>query len=93
MTNERLENALKSIGKKSFVEDYNVYCNPSFTSTKKIEILSKKYSQNGAGIRVSFAEDIFKEGKQKEALEIIINSPRISNEVKKQAKEILIDLV
>ena len=91
MTSEKLESALKSIGKRSFVEDYEVYSNKNITSTRKVEILTEKYSKNGSTIRVSFAEEIFKNNMQKEALNIIINSPRISNEVKKLAKVILND--
>jgi mRNA-degrading endonuclease HigB of HigAB toxin-antitoxin module len=92
MNRDKLENALKSIGKKSFVEDYEVYSNHNISLNKKVEVLSKKYSQNGSAIRISFADNIFKNGKQKEALAIIIDSPRISNEVKKNAKTILVDL-
>jgi hypothetical protein len=93
MTNEKLESALKSIGKRSFVEDYEVYSNQNITSTKKIEILTEKYSKNGSTIRVSFAEEIFKNHMQKEALNIIIGSPRISNEVKTLARGIFNNLI
>lgn len=86
---EKLEKSLKSIGKKSFVEDYEIYSNDNILITEKINNLSKKYSRNGSTIRVSFADEIFKNGKQKEALGLIINSPRISNAIKVQAKELL----
>ncbi|MEW9053952.1 MAG: hypothetical protein AB2392_22555 [Neobacillus sp.] len=92
MNTEKLENALKSIGKKSFVEEYEVYSKHNMSSKLKINLLSEKYSKNGATIRVSFAEEIIKNKKQKEALEIIINSPRITYEVKEKAKTILRDL-
>jgi mRNA-degrading endonuclease HigB of HigAB toxin-antitoxin module len=86
---KKLEKALKSIGKKSFVEDYEIYSNQDLSLTRKIEILSKKYSRNGATIRVSFAEMIFQYCQQQEALEIIINSPRVTSDIKTQARRIL----
>lgn len=68
MEKEKLEKALKSIGKKSFIEDYEVYSNQQLPPTKRTEILSEKYSSAGAAIRFSFADDIFQNSKQKEAL-------------------------
>ena len=92
MNSEKLGDAIKSIGKKSFVEDYDIYSNQHIPLSKKIEVLSKKYSKNGATIRVSFANEIIKNHKQKDALELIIHSPRMSDDVKEQAKKVLIDL-
>ena len=86
---KELERALKSIGKKSFIEDYEVYSNQNLTFTRKIEILSEKYSTNGATIRLSFARNIFKHGKQREAITLVIDSPRISSDVKVQANNLL----
>lgn len=54
-----------------------VYSNQNLPSWKKIEILSQKYSNNGATIRVSFAKDIFSNGKEEDLISII-NSPRVS---------------
>ncbi|WP_409274904.1 hypothetical protein V1499_06955 [Neobacillus sp. SCS-31] len=85
----KLEMALKSIGKRSFVDDYEIYNNKQLSKTKKIEMLSEIYTSNGATIRVSFAEDTFEHGKQKEALLLIMDSPRLSAEVKEKAKNLL----
>lgn len=89
MNDEKLQSALKSIGKKSFVEDFEVYSNQTYTKSNKIEILSKKYSRNDATIKVSFADDVLKSGKEKEALEVIINSSIISRDVREQARFLL----
>lgn len=90
MDMNELEKALKSIGKKSFVEDYDVYSDSKITKNGKVEILTKKYSENGATIRVSFAEKNFKHGKQNEALNIIVKSTRLDRNIITQAKSLLI---
>jgi hypothetical protein len=89
MDHNELENSLKSIGKKSFVDDFEIYSNSSLSTKDKGDILAGKYSVNGAKIRVSFAEKVFLKNMQKTALNSIIASPRIDNDTKVKAKKIL----
>lgn len=89
MNEEQLIRSLNSIGKKSFVEDYGVYSNQGISRNEKVQILSNKYSVNGATIRVSYADTIFKHNKQNEALKIIIASPRMATSLKEQAKQLI----
>ncbi|MEH7223859.1 hypothetical protein V7112_08560 [Bacillus sp. JJ1566] len=91
MKKTQLDEAIKSIGKKSFVEDYEVYSNSNLSKEEKVNELSKKYSRNGSLIRVSFAEKIFGNSMQLEALNLIVTSPRVSEEIKHKAKNIIIN--
>lgn len=88
MTNLDLDKTLKSIGKTSFVEDFEVYSNRSLSKFEKVKELVPKYSDNGATIRVSFAEKIFENNLQLEALKNIMNS-RVSRETKERALQII----
>lgn len=90
MNEEQLVESLNSIGKKSFVEDYDIYGNKELTVQKKIQVLTNRYSSNGAAIRVSFADKVFKNNKQLDALKLIINSPRMPQSLKAKAKELLL---
>ena len=90
MNEEQLAKSLNSIGKRSFVEDYEIYSNKELTVQKKIQILTNHYSSSGATIRVSFAEKVFKNNKQLEALKLIIDSLRITQSLKDKAKELII---
>jgi hypothetical protein len=92
MNSTELEKALKSIGKKSFVEDFTVYSKSSLSKNEKVTMLSEKYSENGAMIRVSFAEKIFLNKLDESALEIIIDSPRIENIIREKATLLLASL-
>jgi hypothetical protein len=47
MDHNEPENALKSIGKRSFVEDFEVYSDSSLSTNEKGKILAEKYSENG----------------------------------------------
>lgn len=88
MTNMDLDKTLKSIGKTSFVEDFEVYSNRSLRKSEKVKELVSKYSDNGVTIRVSFAEKIFENNLQVEALKNIMKS-RVSRETKEKALHII----
>lgn len=90
MNEDGLVRLLNSIGKRSFVEDYEIYSNKDLTMQRKIQVLSNRYSSNGATIRVSFVDKIFKNNKQLDALQIIIDSPRITQSIKTKAKELIL---
>ena len=89
MTENELVHSLNSIGKRSFVEDYAIYSDPNLTKEKKVNKLTELYSLNGATIRVSYAEKIFLNKKQVDALKIVINSPRTSAIIRDKAKQLI----
>ena len=89
MMENELVRSLNSIGKRSFVEDYAIYSDPNLTKEKKVNKLTELYSLNGATIRVSYAEKIFLNKKQVDALKIVINSPRTSALIREKAKQLI----
>ena len=97
MNHEELIRKLNSVGKKAFVENYEIFCRfaaGSITRESAIEILVSTGVSNvsGAAIRLGNAKQIFKANKQKEALEIICNSQRVPGQALAEAERILLSL-
>ncbi|MED4455926.1 hypothetical protein [Metabacillus fastidiosus] len=88
MKNIDLNSTLNSIGKTSFVENFDIYSDKTLNKNEKVQKLISKYSSNGATIRVSFAEKIFENDLQIEALKNIINS-RVSKDIKDKAQSLI----
>ncbi|MEC0183117.1 hypothetical protein [Paenibacillus peoriae] len=65
---------LNSIGKRVFVEYYEVFSNNQMSNDEKISKLPEEYKINGSRTRVNCANKIFESGLEKEALNIIVNS-------------------
>jgi hypothetical protein len=84
---------LKSIGKEIFVKYYQEFKDLNIDK----EVLAKRllnenpkaYKISGQYIRISNARIIFKETLQVEALEIIISSSKLDEDILKRAKELL----
>ncbi len=85
-----VERALNSIGKKCFIDYYDEfkYCNDK-------EVLARKLLTNNSNAtsitaqmtRINYAQWIFDNHKEKEALSIIINSNRLDDVTKRKARE------
>ncbi len=84
-----LEDRLKSIGKKQFVNNFNLFKNSTVAICEK-ELIRKGVdkSEDGSSTRCSNAKFIFKENLQCEALKNIIHS-QVSLETKKEAENLL----
>ena len=87
-----LEATLNAIGKAAFVSFYYDFKDASMPA----DILSEKIfreSPNARSAKQSFrsprARHIFEIGQEIQALEIIISSPRVAEDARKKAKEIL----
>lgn len=86
-----LERALNSIGKKCFIDYYE-----DFKTCKDKEVLACKLLMNNSNAtsvaaqvtRINYAQWIFKNKKEREALSIIINSNRVDDVTKKKARKI-----
>jgi hypothetical protein len=94
MNESELIRKLNSVGKQSFVENYDLF--QSFAAGKisresAVELLVKAGVSNeaGAGFRLGNARQIFNAKKQNSALAIICNSVRLSSIVLAQANELL----
>lgn len=83
-----LNRLLNSIGKKVFVDYFEMFSNKNLSNDEKVSLLPQHYSISGSRTRVSCANRIFDAGLEKEALKIIINS-RSEERAIEQAKALL----
>jgi len=92
--NQWIEELLRKIGKKSFVcHLYPELINNIDVSIEDIASRHpefKKYTRDSQRTRLSKARSIFKEGKEREALLIIIYSGKIDNDTLSQAHKFLL---
>lgn len=92
MEQKKLEKTLRSIGKTSFVKDFDTFYDENLTENKKINVLAQKYDLDGAIIRVRFAKTLIHY--KKEALHFIIdNSPRLGTDIKNEARRLMQQLM
>ncbi len=85
-----VERALNSIGKKCFIDYYE-----DFKNCNDKEVLARKLLTNNSNAtsitaqmtRINYAQWIFDNHKEKEALSIIINSNRLDDVTKRKARE------
>ena len=88
ITHMDLIRTLNSIGKSTFVKYYD-----NFKTKDREECIAQfaeAYTDNAKNTRTRHAQRIFRENKQIEALEIIVNSNRVDDVTRKRAKEILL---
>jgi hypothetical protein len=93
LSDEQLKNAIKSVGKKTFVEYYE-YFQDFELSAKELTILLIKqehYSLNSCHTKISNSRSIIKSGRAEEVLVDISEStsPAISDDIKAKARELL----
>lgn len=87
-----LERALNSIGKKCFVDYYYDFKNNSNDNLLSNKLLSENKnatSLQAQKTRIYYANLIFENNLEKEALSIISSSSRLDKETIKKAKELL----
>lgn len=79
---------LNSVGKSTFVKYY--YCFKDKNRDECIAQFDEDYTDKAKSTRTGHAQRIFRENKNLEALEIIINSGRVDEVTREQAKQILL---
>ena len=94
MKNDELIRKLNSVGKAAFVENFSLfksYADGLISRTKCIDSLvaSAVSNMDGAAIRTSNAELIFRAGAARDALEIISKSGRVPADVVSAARALL----
>ncbi len=82
-----LEKVLSSVGMTVFIKYYYYFRDKS--REECIDAISEDYSDKSKRARTSHAKRIFREGKQREALEIILSSHRVDVATKQQAEKII----
>lgn len=91
MDSSKLERVLQSIGKGCFIEYFDKFNDPSYSTQDLVELLmhEKKYTESGSRVRVSQSRRIIKENMVKAAMDNIIMSGHTKVEVRLGAKRIL----
>lgn len=85
-----VERALNSIGKKCFIDYYEDFknCNDKEVLARKLLTKNRNATSITAQMtRINYAQWIFDNHKEKEALSIIIYSNRLDDVTKRKAKE------
>ncbi len=83
-----LNRTLNSIGKSTFVKYYFSF--KIMSCEECIAQFEEDYTDKAKRTRTTHAQRIFRENKQLEALDIIIQSNRVDSNTRNRAKEILI---
>ncbi|MEN6325139.1 MAG: hypothetical protein ABFD18_02865 [Syntrophomonas sp.] len=78
---------LNSIGKSTFVKYYYNFKNQSRDAC--IIAFTENYTDKAKSTRTGHAQRIFREGMQKDALQLVINSNRVDDDTIARAHEIL----
>jgi hypothetical protein len=86
---ESLEDLIKTIGMKTFVQYYDKLKNDLPTDIKQHMKLHKKYANNSINTKVSTGKRIFRENMEKQALEIISRSERVEEQIREGALKLL----
>ena len=82
-----LDKVLSGVGMTVFVKYY--YCFRDKSCEECIDAISEDYSDKSKRTRISHAKRIFREGKQREALEIIISSKKVDAATRIRAEIII----
>lgn len=94
MEEKYLENILNRVGKKTFIKYYYDFKNlNNLGESDKIvvEKIQEDYTLKSKKSRTSKAKRIFREGLEINALETIINSPKVDVCIIEKAKKILLE--
>ena len=90
MDDKQLDRSLRSIGKECFVKYYELFKDPKWTKEDLIEHLLavEGYTESGCITRISQSRRIFNAHREFDALDIIINSNRLSQDIINKARQL-----
>lgn len=86
MTDDELITSLNRIGKSAFVR---YFCE---LRQGHDAMLHGEFAPAGVGIRMSYAGRIFRAGRERDALQIIVRSAKVPMQVRNQARKLLMEL-
>lgn len=88
MNDEQLDRSLRSIGKECFVKYFDEFSNANFSREDLIDLLMsrEKYKESGCKTRISQSRRIINSGRANDALDMIVNSARLPDTVRDQAR-------
>ena len=89
MASTNLIRLINSIGKSTFVRYYREFADSRLSIQDVVAILPQEYTLKSRNSRTSHARKIFRDGLEKEALELILHSERVDDETINQARRLL----
>src|SRR5262249_50843728 len=92
MSKTDLDQLLKSIGKRVFVEYFHEFRDPHLSHQAVIDLLPHEFTFHSRSSRTSTSRRIFREGLEEEALSIIASSDHLEPETTSRARELLLQM-
>jgi len=89
MPNTDLIRLVNSIGKSTFVRYYYEFADSSLSNQDVVAMLPQEQSIKARNTRTSKARRIFREGLEKDALQLICHAERVDDETANLARELL----
>jgi hypothetical protein len=89
MSDTNLDRLLRSIGKVIFISHYDDFQNTALSIQAVADRLPNEFTEKSRISRASKARRIFREGLEKAALETIVTSERLDDDITKRARELL----
>lgn len=86
---DELDRLLNSVGKGIFVNFYKSFADVRMADAEIVEMLPQDYTLKSRRSRTSKARRIFREGRQREALQRIADSERMDSEAVALARRLL----
>ncbi|EPT9252306.1 hypothetical protein WKI32_08675 [Vibrio alginolyticus] len=93
MNDEELEKKIKSVGKKAFVQNYELFEDfqrGRISRSDAIEklVTAKVSNEAGAAIRLGNAKLIFEHNRQYDPLSLVLSSNRVDNQTRDLARQL-----
>jgi hypothetical protein len=92
MDQQQIDRSLRSIGKECFVNYFEYFKNLKYSNSDLVTLLKheKGYTESGCRTRISQSRKIIRNGKTKEALNMVIESSKLDNATILKAKKLLL---
>ncbi|MFS1934399.1 hypothetical protein [Vibrio splendidus] len=93
MDNIELDKKLKSVGKAAFVSNYELFQNLTTGRISRADAIDtlvrqKVSNEAGAAIRIGNAKLIFENGRELDALDLVLQSNRVNNDIRDLARKL-----
>ncbi|WP_135385881.1 hypothetical protein [Vibrio tasmaniensis] len=93
MDDTELDKKLKSVGKAAFVSNYELFQNFTAGRISRADAIDTLVSQRvsneaGAAIRIGNAKLIFENGRELDALDLVLQSNRVNNDIRDLARKL-----
>jgi len=89
MERAQVERALQSVGKRVFIEHFGDFGDLNLSVGEVADRLSRSFTLKARSTRASHVRRIFVAGLERHALSLIVESRRVSQDIRDRAEELL----